>query len=183
MATSPRIPPDQRGPVPVDRETLRPKRPSSGWPGVLAAIVLLLLLLGAVFYFLPRTPKATAPPVGADVPPQPTGDQLQFSNVKISRAPAGGAMFLQGTVMNTGTTAVNGVVVEVRFNNEQGQVLTSEQINMIGLRDDGSEQPLTETPIRPNENRAFRLHVTQVPQGWKERVPDLRIVAVTAHQP
>jgi hypothetical protein len=99
MATNPRIPTDQeKGPqlVRPDSELKNPNPPSSGFPGVLIAITVAVVLLGAAMYYLPRAPKRTPPPSAAQVPIQPTGSQLQLSHLESSMAPTGGAMYLDG---------------------------------------------------------------------------------------
>lgn len=196
MASNPRIPEQnpknltqRRGPVLVPKS----EPPTSAVPGVVLAIVTAVLLLGAIFYFMPRAPKAGMAPAGAVTPAQPAGSQLAISGVKMSVAPTGGAINLDGQLTNSSPNAVNGVMAEINFKLKNGQ-LASIQRPVQGIavgkpsnegkhadtgKVTGDTEDLTKAPIRPNETRPVRITVDQVPATWNHEIPQVRIVETT----
>ncbi|HWR15110.1 MAG TPA: hypothetical protein VN577_09785 [Terriglobales bacterium] len=173
MATSPHLPEER--PTPTLAEQKRKKSASPLVPlGLLAAA----LLLAAILYFMPRTPKAGMPPNNAAVPAQPTGDQVQISGTRISEAPTGGQLYIYATVHNAGTTAITGLLTNVIFTDQNG---TSLQVQGVaeGIKD-GKGVNLVDTPIAPGQNGNIRIPVQHVPQGWNHQPPDIQIAQVTA---
>src|SRR5689334_8920333 len=117
MATNPRFP-EPRG---RDRDTdhlnadLRRNAPKSGFPWVVLALVVAAAILTAIIIWMPRTPRAQMPVNSAEVPPQPTGGQIQFSGAKLVPSPTGNEVAMDALMSNTGNTAVNGVAVSGQF--------------------------------------------------------------------
>jgi len=192
MATNPRVPnqnePDRKGPMLVQK----PERPTSAAPGVALAIITALLLLGAIFYFMPRAPKqVTVPPSSADVPAQPVPGQLQISNLKVTPAPTGGSLNLDGQITNTGSSQVNGIMAEVRFPLNNGQTLSVQRpVQAIAMgaapgkqadtgRVTGNTEDLTSAPIKPGDTRPVRITVDQVPASWNHQVPEIALTTTT----
>src|SRR5207253_9675740 len=60
------------------------------WP--ILALIIGAVLLTVIIAGLPRAPHVTKPPTAAEVPQQPTAEQIQLTNLKISPAPAGDAV-------------------------------------------------------------------------------------------
>jgi hypothetical protein len=83
MATQPRIP-ESQGPV---RHPKFPVEKKKQFPWPMIALIVAAAILAAVIITMPRAPKAKAPPAAAQVPRQPTGSQVQFSELKITTAP------------------------------------------------------------------------------------------------
>src|SRR5438067_8946054 len=128
MATNPQIPQSRdprRGPQRVDMQRL-PILKKSRVPTPLFAILAAVAILIALILWLPTTPKKTRPPSAAQVPQQPTGDQIQLTGLKMTPAPVGSAMYLEGTLMNNGATEVNGVQVQVSFRDANGKIIGAE---------------------------------------------------------
>jgi hypothetical protein len=185
MATNPRLPAEprdnrqNRGPELVPP----PKRPGSGLPGVLFAIVVAAALIAAIVYYMPRAPKKSPPPTAAQVPVQPNGSQLQFTGLHVVPAPTGGAATLQGQVMNTGNRPVIGVVAQLSFRDNNGKILSSVQAPLDGMIVKGTNlepDAFANDPLRPNASRPFRITVEQVPAGWNHQLPGMRVVTVSA---
>lgn len=184
MATNPRIPDSLDPKEPSHTGGLRPEKPKSGRTGVLLAILAALLLLGAIFYYMPQAPKATAPSTAADVPQQPTGEQIQLQNINVSRAPVGSSMYIQARLNNNGQQTINGVVAQVKFRAEDGSILATESAEVRGLKQQGEtwvEEDLANVPVKPNDTRPVRIAVDRVPQGWNGQLPEIAITAVTSH--
>jgi hypothetical protein len=164
-------------------------------PGMVLAIVTVVLLLGAIFYFVPRSPKSTTAnaPAAAATPDQPVAGQLQISNVSMSIAPVGGAVSIDAELTNTGTTDVSGVMADVHFPLSDGHVGEVEApvqgIAMGRLANEGKQtdtgkvtgdtEELTKTPIKPGETRPIRIAVNQVPSTWNHQVPQIEVLQTT----
>ncbi len=185
MATNPRIP-DSGSPIQRPTGGMRPEKPKSGLTGTTLALIVLALLLAAIIYFMPRAPKTAPPKPGAEVPQQPAAlaGVIQIQQLKMSQAPTGGALDIQGLLNNTGTQTVNGIAMDVVFHNQKGGIADSERVKVQGLAQQGSkyvEDDLQKTPLKPNDTRPFRITVDSVPQGWNQQMPELKIATVTSH--
>lgn len=172
MATNPRVPDPST--LPTLRE--QKKKPSGGSPLVPIGILIAAVLLIALILWMPRTPRGTAAPSAAAVPAQPTGGQVQITNVQFSPAPIGQSMYIYATVFNAGTTAINGLRMNVAFADQSGTQLPA--ITTIAENRDGKN--LVDEPIAPNARREIRIPVQNVPQNWNHQVPGLKIDTVTA---
>jgi len=123
MATNPQYPNERRTPDTGPRD-VHPKLkvpPKSQFPWTLIAIMVAAAILIAIIATLPRATRMTPSPAAAQVPPQPTVNQVQLSNLSLQAAPVGGAYYLVGYLHNNGTTAITGVQVEVSFKGANGQ--------------------------------------------------------------
>ncbi len=184
MATNPRIP-DSRGPQ-LERGPggLKPVRPKGGGTGTALAIIVAALLLAAIFYFMPRAPKASRPKPGAEVPVQPTPGQIQIQNVNMSVGPNGNGVTLQGLMTNQSGQVVNGIGANVVFHGNDGTAVATEPGKIYSLKKQGDglvPDDLVKAPLKPNDTRPFRVEVANVPQGWNHQMPELQITVVTSH--
>ena len=173
MATNPRIP--DRHDVPTLLE--QKKKPAS--PLVPLGILAAALLLIALIIWMPRTPKNTVPPSGATIPAQPTGEQVQFADVRISPAPTGNQVYIYGKLFNGGNNTINGLRVRVTFPGVNGQPLDTVTVP-VEASDNGVGKDLTDEPIKPNDTRDIRINVERVPQGWNHQMPEIAVDQVTA---
>ncbi len=182
MATQTRIPESQ---VPV-RHTQFPVEKKKQFPWPLIALIVAAAILAAVAGIFPRVLKAKALPAAAQVPQQPAGKQIQFSELQGVSEPTGGAFYLTGELTNNGKTTINGILVELKFKNEAGKTLLKQRLPVEGIvpgSDPPREQYLTEMPIKPGETRPFRIHVSELPAGWNHQLPEMKIITVTGSKP
>jgi hypothetical protein len=175
MATNPRIP--DRNDVPT-LEDQRRKKPAS--PLVPLGILVAALLLIALIVWLPRTPRATAPPSAADVPPQPTGSQIQLSEYRMVPAPIGDQLYIYARLFNAGTTSINGVRAQVRFAGPNGQAATPIVAPVEAVDNTGAGRNLVDLPVPPNDSREIRINVEHVPSGWNHQLPAIQLDTVTS---
>jgi len=183
MATNPQFP-QQRGPqrVPDVHPKLQvPPRKQFPWPVV--ALIAAAAILAAIFFYMPTTPHKRPAPNAAQVPIQPTGSQIQLSELKIQPAPTGGAVYLIGRVTNTGGTDITGVQVEASFRGANGQNLETVARPIEDMQSPTKAQDLTKNPIKPNERRPFRISFDRVPAGWNHALPAISIANVTGTKP
>lgn len=184
MATNPRTP-EQYTPQQRPGSKITPKAPSSPTPGVILAIVVALLLLGAIFYFLPRTPERTRNEPPASIPSQPVGGELQLGQPAMSVDPTGRSVNLDAKITNRGLTDVTGIMAQVSFTTGTGEVVSvNRPVSGLAGGDQtagaGGTQDLTSVPIKPGEIRPVRISVDNVPQNWNREMPGIRFTAVTA---
>ena len=179
MATNPRFP-EQR---PKDdlNARLRQNQPKSGAPWVLVALLVAAALLIAVVAFLPRAPKASPTPTGAEIPAQPTGQQIQFTNVRLMPSPVGNTVALDAVMTNAGNTDVTGVAVDAKFIGKDGTVLAAQRGKVMGIEGNtaGDTQDLTQAPVKPNQQRPVRIVFDNVPADWNHEPPALTVAMVT----
>ena len=141
-----------------------------------------LLLLVVVLKLLPPRSK-NAPVEAAPLVAQAAPTDLHLSDVEISRATGGEALYLDGLVTNAGNAWVTGATAEVGFHDAQGQLVASVEKPLAGIGHGGTDQIRKEfarNPIKPNEMRFFRIAVEDVPPAWNHEVPELKIVEVKA---
>jgi len=147
----------------------------------LISTVIALMVLVLVLRYLPpgsRDAQAHVKPTAV----QAAATDLHYSDVLMSKAPSGEALYLDGLVTNTGKAAVTGATAEVQFVDAQGQVIASVQKPLVGMAHGGTDlirDEFARNPISPNEVRFFRVAVEQVPANWNHEVPALKIVAVS----
>jgi hypothetical protein len=174
MATNPRIP--DRQDVPTLKEQAREKK--SGSPLVPLGILVAALLLIALIVWLPRTPKASVPPNGAVIPAQPTGNQVQLTDMRISPSPVGNQIYIYGKLFNGGETTINGLNARVTFSDQNNQPLNT-ITSAVQAVDNGVGKTLTEMPVKPNDTRDIRINIEHVPQGWNHQLPEIAVERVT----
>ena len=185
MATNPKLPdyPDipPRQPANEHGKVQIIKKSKFPWP--LVILIAGAALLIAIFALLPKAPHLTAPPTGAQVPQQPTADQVQLTNIKLAPAPVGGAAYMTAMLHNTGNTAITGVQVQAEFLGRNGPVLNTVTVPVQGLADRTTPQDLTKSPIQPNESRPIRIYFEHTPAGWNHQLPNLTVTTVTGTTP
>jgi hypothetical protein len=183
MATNPRFP------EPRDRDRdnerlkadLRRNEPKSGFPWVVVALIVAAAILAAILIWMPRTPKAGMTPSAADVPPQPTGQQIQFSGAKLVPAPVGNEVALDAIMTNVGSTDVTGVAVTGQFMGADGKTIAAipSQVMLLDPAS-GATKGLVQEPISANAQKPVRIVFQDVPQGWNHSIPALTVTTVTA---
>jgi hypothetical protein len=151
------------------------------WP--MMALIAAGALLIAMIAVMPRATHIAAPPSGAEVPQQPTPDQVELTHIKLTPAPAGDALYLTAVLHNAGDTAITGVQLQAEFLGRNGPVLQTTTRPMEGLVVGSRSQDLTQSPIKPNESRPVRVYFEHTPKGWNHRLPQLTVMSVTGTTP
>jgi len=186
MATNPRLPSD-----PQDSSNRKPqivppgparKTPGAG-PGVVFALIVAAALFAAIAYYMPRAPHKSPAPTGSQAPPQPTSNQLQFSNVNLRLGPAGSEVSLQGMVMNAGNRPILGSTVQLNFMDNTGKVVATVVKPLQGMAEQNGvlqSDDFGTNPLKPNQTRAFQVVVSPVPKGWNHTLPNMTVLTVSA---
>jgi hypothetical protein len=128
-------------------------------------------------------PGSSVSPVSAA--PDPYAVSLPVSHVAMSESSnlAGGKVtYLDGHISNTGSKTITGITVQVLFRNPAHEVAQNETQPMMLIR---TREPYVDTesmsraPLKPGDERDFRLSFDQVTPDWDGVYPELRILHVT----
>lgn len=185
MATNPKLPdfrdlPSRRSELAHGKvQVIRQRR--FRWP-ILILIAGAALLI-AILALLPRASHLTQLPSGAQVPQQPSADEVQLTNLKIASAPAGGAVYMTAILRNTGDNVITGVQVQAEFLSRNGPVLDTVTVPVQSLADRTNPQDISRSPIKPNESRPVRIYFQHTPVGWNHQMPELMVTTVTGTTP
>ena len=180
MATNPKLPdyPDIPPRKPADHTKVRMIRQSK-FPWSIVVIIIAAALIISVIGFFPKGPRKVTAPAGAQIPPQPTAAQFEFTGVQIDPSTVGDALYLKGVLHNAGDTAITGVQVNAQFMGPNGTVAGSELSKVQAVFGGTSAEDLTQAPIKPNESRPVRIYFEHAPRGWNHQLPALTVTAVT----
>lgn len=153
------------------------------WLPLVIAAVAVLLAAGAVVAMLEhgnRTPTVAPVSAAAD----PYASNLPISGLQMSESAnlAGGKVtYLDGHIANNGNKTVVAVSVQVLFRNSAQEVAQNEthQLKIIRMRDPYVDvEPVSVAPLKPGDQRDFRLIFDAVTPSWDGAYPQLRILQV-----
>ena len=143
---------------------------------VVVIVALLLVVVGS------RSHKT------ASTTPDPYASQLALTGITLSQSSnmAGSQLtYVDGTITNHGDRTVDGVTVRTTFHGAgdasgasqpQGETST---LNLITSREPYIDTaPVSNNPIRPGEQRPFRLIFDHVSADWNQQNPDIQIMQV-----
>lgn len=147
-----------------------------------AAVIVLAIVGGLVIYFehAKTTPQVT--PISATL--DPYAASLPISQLAMSESAnlAGGKVtYLDGQIANTGNRTITGVTVQVLFRDPAHEVAQNEthSLQLIRMRQPYIDvEPVSAAPLKPGDQRDFRLIFDTVAQDWDGAYPEVRIVRV-----
>jgi hypothetical protein len=154
----------------------QPNYPVAAWG---AAVLVVLAVVGALVY-MGRT-KPAAPPSTLQ-PADPYASSLALSQFAMSESAnlTGGKLtYLDGHVSNTGSRTVTGVMVQVVFQNDEALApqIDTVPLTLIRMKDPYVDtQPVSANPLKPGDDREFRLTFETVPDNWNQQMPELRVI-------
>ena len=117
-------------------------------------------------------------------PTDPYAASLPISNLAMSESSnlAGGKVtYLDGRIANKGSRTVTAVTAQILYRNIAHEVAQNEtqQLKLIRTRDPYIDiQPISVSPLKPGDERDFRLIFDAVTQDWDGAFPEIRIIAV-----
>jgi hypothetical protein len=129
----------------------------------------------------------TAPPLGMGpglAPPDPYAASLVIGDLKMSEASnfAGSKVtYLDGKVANHGDRILTGITVQVAFRNDLKEIAQKETLplSLIRTREPYVDtQPMSASPLKPGEERDFRLIFDGVAPDWNRQYPEVRVIQV-----
>jgi hypothetical protein len=149
----------------------------SAW---LVAGAVVLVVLGALIFAGRKKPgdmKGLQPPAAYAA-------SLPLSKLAMSESTSlsgGKSTFIDGIVGNSGSSTVSAVTVQVLFKNEEQMPPQVETVPLMLVR---TREPYVDTqmvsasPIKPGEEREFRLIFEAIPANWNMQMPEVRVVRV-----
>lgn len=106
----------------------------------------------------PKAPRVVRTPSGAEVPRQPTGEQIQLTQVQTVPSPVGDSLYLNAMLHNAGNSAITGAQVNAQFVGANGAIAGSTTGTVQAVFGGTSSEDLTKAPIKPNESRPVRIY-------------------------
>jgi hypothetical protein len=153
------------------------------WLPLVIAAVAVLLVGAAVVAILEHGKRIpTVAPVSAAA--DPYASNLPISGLQMSESAnlAGGKVtYLDGHIANNGNKTVTAISVQVLFRNAAQEVAQNEtqQLKIIRTRDPYVDlEPVSVAPLKPGDQRDFRLIFDAVTPSWDGAYPQLRILQV-----
>jgi hypothetical protein len=153
--------------------------PMAAW--VIAALVVVLVVVGMV---MASRGKGKATPTNSVQPLAAYAGSLPLSGLAMSESTSisgGKSTFVDGHIKNTGSTTITGITVQVLFGNAEGSSPTIDTMPLTLIR---TRQPYIDTqsvgssPLKPGDERDFRLIFEPIPQNWNMEMPEVRVVGV-----
>jgi hypothetical protein len=152
----------------------------------IAAAVLLAIAGGLFLYFGHGKSAPQATPISAQA--DPYGANLAITHLAMSESSnlAGGKVtYLDGHIANKGGHTVTGMTVQILFRNDAHEVAQNETqpLMLIRTRDPYVDlEPVSAAPLKPGDERDFRLIFDTVADSWDGAYPQIRIIHVDSHQ-
>jgi hypothetical protein len=142
-------------------------------------------LLGLVSVFFLSRPK---PPAGTSTIVQPLAAEagsLPITQIAMSEATSlsgGKSTYIDGHITNHTDKTLTGATVQVLFANDEQLPPQVETLPLTLIR---TRQPYVDTepvsaePIKPGEDREFRLIFEDIGQNWNQQLPAIHIISVS----
>ena len=155
-----------------------PRMPVSVW--IIAGLVVLAVVGGLVFA---GRKKAEVPP-NTVLPLAAYAANLPLSQLAMSESTSlsgGKSTFVDGHIRNTGSQTVTGVTVQVIFHNDEAMPPQLETVPLALIR---TREPYVDTqmvsaaPLKPGDEREFRLIFESIPTNWNYQMPEVHVVRV-----
>jgi hypothetical protein len=143
---------------------------------VVILVVLLVFLLGRG-----KAPVAVTP---VSAPADAYAPSLPVSRLAMSESAnlAGGKVtYLDGHITNQGNRTVTGITVQVLFRTPAHEVTQNETeaLRLIRVREPYVDvEPVSADPLKPGEERDFRLIFDSVKPDWDGAYPEVRVLRV-----
>jgi Protein of unknown function (DUF2393) len=153
--------------------------PMAAWgvAGLVVVIVVAALALGG-------RRKATGPPTIQPLASYAANLPISQPSMSESTSLSGGkSTFIDGHIKNTGSQTVSGVTVQAIFRNDEAMPPQIETLPLSLIR---TREPYVDTqsvgasPLKPGDERDFRLIFESIPANWNTQMPEVRIVQVEA---
>jgi hypothetical protein len=153
-------------------------------PVVIAAAIVLLVTAVTILSLELRNAHGKGEVTPITAPLDPYAGSLAVSHLAMSESTnlAGGKVtYLDGQIANRGGRTVTGVTVQVLFRDFAHEVAQNESqpLKLIRTREPYIDvEPLSAAPLRPGDERDFRLIFDAVSPDWDGAYPEIRILRV-----
>lgn len=159
---------------------VRPPERSGLSPAVWGVAALVVLIVVGALVFGGR--KKAGPPANVLQPEDAYAQNLRLSQLAMSESESMSGVkvtYLDGHIQNAGQKTVTGATAQVLFANDEQM---PPQINTVPVTLIRTRQPYVDTeplsaePLKPGDDREFRLIFESVPQNWNTQMPQVRII-------
>lgn len=165
-------------------QLIQPPAPAErNWLPMIIAVAIIVVVGGGLFLFLERGKSGSSvTPISAQ--PDSYAANLPITNLAMSESSnlAGGKVtYLDGHITNKGDHTVTGITVQVLFRNYAHEVAQNETqpLMLIRAREPYIDvEPVSAAPLKPGDERDFRLIFDTVADSWDNAYPEIRIVHV-----
>lgn len=154
------------------------RMPVSAW--IIAGLVILAVVVGLVL----AGRKKVEAPTNTALPLAAYATNLSLSQLAMSESTSlsgGKSTFVDGNIKNTGGQTVTGVTVQVIFRNDEAMPPQVETVPLMLIR---TREPYIDTqmvgaaPLKPGDEREFRLIFESIPSNWNYQMPEVHVVRV-----
>ena len=156
----------------------RARFPVAAW--IVAALIVAVVVgvLGLAGRRKPAAAPDTLQPADAYAANLPL---TEFTMSEAENLSGGKLTYLDGHIDNTGGRTVTGVTVQVVFGNDVGlpPEIYTVPLTLIRTRQPYIDtEPVSADPLKPGDDREFRLTFETVPENWNTVMPQVRIIEV-----
>ena len=161
-----------------------PREPERTGSPLLAWSVAGLVVVLAVVGLLVATHQKPKPPGNAIQPLDPYAANLEISGIQMSESSSLSSVkvtYIDGKIRNTGSRTVTGANLQVLFGNDEQLPPQIETIPMTLIRTHEpyvDTEPVSADPLKPGDEREFRLIFENIGANWNQQLPQIRIMAV-----
>jgi Protein of unknown function (DUF2393) len=171
-------------PVSVRKDEMFSSKPpeGGGMPVMAWGVAGLAVLVVVVVLVLAGRHKAVAPstvqPLAGYAASLPLSQLAMSESTSLS---GGKSTFIDGHIQNTGAQTVSGVTVQVIFRNDEAMPpqIDTLPLSLIRTREPYIDtQPVSMAPLKPGDERDFRLIFESISANWNMQMPEIRIIQV-----
>jgi Protein of unknown function (DUF2393) len=171
-------------PVSVRKDEMFSSKPpeGGGMPVMAWGVAGLAVLVVVVVLVLAGRHKAVAPstvqPLAGYAASLPLSQLAMSESTSLS---GGKSTFIDGHIQNTGAQTVSGVTVQVIFRNDEAMPpqIDTLPLSLIRTREPYIDtQPVSMDPLKPGDERDFRLIFESISANWNMQMPEIRIIQV-----
>jgi hypothetical protein len=163
---------------------LQPEARAGFSPVVWGVAALIVFVVAGTLIFAGRKKPAEAPrtlqPVDAYAASLPLS---QFAMSESENLTGGKLTYLDGHVQNAGSKTVTAVTVQVVFANDEALApeIDTLPLTLIGMTQPYIDvQPVSANPLKPGDDREFRLTFDKVPDNWNTEMPVVRVIGISS---
>ncbi len=166
-------------------QLVRPSEPvDRNWLPLIIAAIVVLVVLGGLLLFVGHGKSGTTAVTPISAQPDPYAANLPITNLAMSESTSlsgSKVTYLDGHIVNQGNRTVTAISIQVLFRDYTHEVAWNETqpLQLIRTREPYVDtEPVSAAPLKPGDQRDFRLIFDGVPDSWDGAYPDLRIVHV-----
>jgi hypothetical protein len=173
-----------KAPIPAKTDEMFASKPPEGggipamaWGVAGLAVLVVVSVLVLAGRHKVATPS-TIQPLAAYAASLPLSQLAMSESTSLS---GGKSTFIDGHIKNTGSQTVSGITVQVVFRNDEAM---PPQIDTLPLSLIRTREPYIDTqsvradPLKPGDERDFRLIFESIPANWNTQMPEVRIIQV-----